>query len=329
MGLSYKILWVDDQIEELIDYGLQANIKQYLTDLGFEPYIESFEDIASAEQYLSSKKYDLILSDYNISESGNGDVLIRRVREGKIYTEVLFYSAQANFDAIAKSLYQDRVSFISISAQDGYDKLEEKAKWLIDQTLTKLQEIESIRGLVMAETSRLDDLVKATLIIYFESSSENKSQLRKSILKSLHDSLRSNFYKNGELKLESKDNAEIVQSRLFDASKMARSIKELIDLEKINQDDVQFENFFENYKKDILDPRNDLAHAKASIDENGREYLSVTTQGSEKKILFDHVKVVEIRRNLSKYNKLLLTLQGKISSTFSSTIIDPRNWTTC
>lgn len=314
MGLHYKILWVDDQFGELIDYGLKTSIERHLAELGFEPFVEFFEDITTAQQGMISKKYDLIISDYNISEDGNGDLLIQRIREGKIYTEVLFYSAQSEFDAIAKRLYQDRVSFISIAAQDGYDKLVDKAKWLINQTLTKLQEVESIRGLVMSETSQLDDLVKIILKVYFESERENKTKLRDDILKRIEGSLKDNFTKTGELKLRSKTDSEIVQSRIFDASKMARSINKLIELEQIHLADSKFENFFEGYKQHVLDLRNDLAHAKAEMDENGNEYLVIGGEGTTKTRIFNHEETIRIRKTLLRYRTLLQSLKDRITA---------------
>src|SRR5579872_3821868 len=98
MKLQYKILWIDDNIENYIDAGINIEFESYLANLGFIPIIKLYETGEKAlEELESDKKYDLILSDYNIAGGEQGDALIGRIREGEVFTEVLFYSAQPNF----------------------------------------------------------------------------------------------------------------------------------------------------------------------------------------------------------------------------------------
>src|SRR5205085_9226273 len=101
------------------------------------------------------------------SEGGGeqGDVLISHIRSGGIFTEVLFYSGQPNFANIAKeTIWRDRLSFFSMGGKNGYRGFTEKVTWLINQTVSKLQEINSIRGLVMAQTSELDNIIEDVLV---------------------------------------------------------------------------------------------------------------------------------------------------------------------
>ena len=317
MGLHYNILWVDDQIEDIEEYGLFVSVKGHLQKLGFIPHIVPFKDIENAEQDLKTKKYDLILSDFNIGGvQKNGDVLISNIRAGKIYTEVLFYSAQSNFRDIAQKLFQDRVSFINLTERNIYRQLENKIKWLVDQTIRKFQEIESLRGLVMTETSHLDSIVENILISYFEADGKHKSTLRESILKKIIGSIEGNLDKDRRLKLASKSDSDIIKSRLFDANKKARTIQDLVSLEKIN-DDVKLKDFFKFYKRDVLNLRNDLAHAPVKS-KNGVEYLVVSRKDSENNlieedVIFDLKKSIAIRKDLLEYERLLNLIQESIS----------------
>ena len=308
MSVTYKILWIDDQIEGLIDFGLKGNLETYLVDLGFVPTINCFEDTESAREELNKTKYDLILSDFNIDDGENGDVLITRIREGAIFTEVLFYSAQPNFSSVVQNLNIDRVSLLSIAGSVPYSSLEQKAKWLIDQTILKLHEIESLRGLVMSETSQLDSIVEAILSIYFQTDNPQVQILRNSILSKIKTSAKSNLRKAE--KLADVSNLDLIKSRLFDASKKARSIKDLIKIVAIKQT-YQFSDFFENYKRDVLDTRNKLAHARAD-NINGQECLIVEDGNRE---VFDQQKVIQIRKNLLQYNKFLNELKAEVEST--------------
>lgn len=307
MGLTYKILWVDDQIEGLIDLGLRDNLETYLTDLGFVPMIKCFEDSESAREELEVTKNDLILSDFNIDDGENGDILIKKIRDGNIFTEVLFYSAQFNFSDIAQRLSVDRVSLLSIAGQATYSGLERKIKWLIDQTLVKLHEIESLRGLVMSETSHLDSMVEDILAAYFQSGRPNVSVLRKNILGKIKSSAKSNFRKAE--KLAEGNDLDLIKSRLFDASKKVRSIKDLIKIEAIKHEG-QFDDFFESYKRDVLDIRNKLAHAKAQTN-NGQEYLIIDNKNQE---VFDQQKATQIRKNLLRYDHFLKELKTNVDA---------------
>lgn len=307
MGLTYKILWIDDQIEGLIEFGLKDNLEAHLIDLGFNPTINCFEDTESAREELSKTKYDLILSDFNIDDGENGDILIRKIREGFIFTEVLFYSAQPNFSSVVQNLAIDRVSLLSIAGQVPYSSLEQKAKWLIDQTTLKLREIESLRGLVMSETSQLDSIVEDILSVYLQTDDPEVERLRNSILSKIKSSAKSNLRKAE--KLADVGKLELVKSRLFDASKKARSIKDLINIVVIKQT-YRFGDFFENYKRDVLDIRNKLAHARAdNID--GQECLIVEDGNRE---VFDQQKVIQIRKNLLQYNKFLNDLKAEVEA---------------
>ncbi len=308
MGLAYKILWVDDQIDDLIDLGLKENLGTYLADLGFIPTISCFEDTESAKKELEVTKYDLILSDFNIDDGENGDVLIKKIRDGEIFTEVLFYSAQPDFSSVVQNLSVDRVSLLSIAGQVPLSRLEQKAKWLIDQTIVKLQEIENLRGLVMSETSHLDSMVEDILTAYFQTDRLNVSKLRKNILRKIKSSTKSNLRKAE--KLVEENDYYLIKSRLFDASKKARAIKDLIKLETIDHEQL-FDDFFESYKRDVLDIRNKLAHAKAHSN-NGQEYLIIDNEGRKNQEIVDQQKAIKIRKNLLRYNQFLKELKTKV-----------------
>ena len=96
------------------------------------------------------------------------------------------------------------------------------------------------------------------------------------------------------------------------ANKKARAIKDLITFEKFDID-VQFDDFFNAYKDDVLDMRNQLAHAKAKV-ENGKEYLIIDDQGTEEYIIFDQQKAIEIRKNLLYYSQFLKKLKISIDA---------------
>nr|WP_199156688.1 response regulator [Pedobacter sp. ASV2] len=302
MKLHYKILWIDDQIEDYIEMGIKSEFESYLDSLGFTTLVETFENGSKAEQSIKSVNYDLILSDYNIEgENEQGDVLIQKIRDGGVFTEVLFYSAQSNFEDIAKSLYRDRVSFFSLINDEGMREFRERVYRLINLTVAKLQELNNIRGLVMAETSELDNSVVDILSTFFSAESDEATKLRGYIIKSIQESTKGNQDKAA--KLDDLENVVILKERIFDADKKARAIGKLLKFKKLDEQEP-FINFYDNYKADVIDKRNDLAHAKSdTID--GVEYLILSRKDGEHPEKFDQEKCIEIRKNLKKHTEIL------------------------
>lgn len=308
MKLNYKILWIDDQIEDYIEMGIKTEFETYIDSLGFIPTVECFEIGDKAEESLKTIKYDLILSDYNI-EGGKeqGDILIQKIRDGGVFTEVLFYSAQPDFDNIAKNLYRDRVSFFSLIGDESFKGFREKATNLIDLTVSKIQELNNIRGLVMAETSELDNVIEYILTRFLSNENEQSNSLRTYILATIISSCKCNL-KAAE-KLEKLGNIELVKSRIFDADKKSRAINKLLEILKFNE--PIFTEFYKNYKIDVLDTRNDLAHAKSDVID-GVEYLIISKKDREHPIKFNQDACIQIRKNLRNQSEILKTIKERV-----------------
>ncbi|MDA8135500.1 MAG: response regulator [Desulfobacteraceae bacterium] len=316
MGINYKILWVDDRMETFNELEMPKDIINYLNELGFSGEIQCLENIDDAEKLSKDIKFDLILSDYNIGDgySKNGDTLIKKIRDGAVFTEVLFYSAQTDIEEIAKKLFQDRVSFYTILPEDrGYQGFLKKIKHLIEQTIQKLQEIESVRGLVMSETSRLDAIVMEILEAYFESGNEKCEILKQDIIKNIGKSFGKNYIKddgcnlkNCRLKISELTGSEITKERIFDADKKAMALEKMLKLEKHNP--IVFKHT--TYLLEVIKVRNDLAHAKA-LTKDGKEFLVLAEKDGEKEFRFDQSRAVGIRKDLLKYDKILSQLKDQ------------------
>jgi CheY-like chemotaxis protein len=305
MKLNYKILWIDDQIEDYIDMGIKSELESFIDSLGYISTVECFENGNIAEESINTIKYDLILSDYNIEGANEqGDVLIQKIRDGGIFTEVLFYSAQPDFDTIAKNLYRDRVSFFSLIGDESFKGFKEKAFKLIEHTVSKLQELNNIRGLVMAETSELDNSVEEILFSFLSKDNENSKELKEYICRIILESSQNNLKKAGTFC--NQEISDMVKSRLFDADKKSRSINKIIEILNVNEE--PFVSFYKNYKTDVLDTRNDLAHAKSdTID--GIEYLIISRKDGEHPVKFNQEQCVQIRKNLRKHSEILKSIR--------------------
>lgn len=309
MKLEYRILWIDDQIEDYIDMGIKEELIAHLDNLAFKADIDCFETAELAEEKLKTKDYDLILSDYNIDGSKSGKELIDGIRDGEIFTEILFYSAKPDFDNVAKSLYRDRVSYLSLVDDDGFRKFRKQVTRLIDLTVKKLQELNSVRGLVMSHTSDLDTTIEDILIELMGNDDEISGQLREYAIKKIKENLKGKV-KEVE-KIEDLGYTDLVKNRLlFDANKKSRTLNQFLKLSRLSDED-DFKNFHENYETEVLAVRNDLAHAKSAVID-GTEYLIVSRKDGDQPVKYDQNRCIDIRKKLRKYSDLLQKIRERI-----------------
>ena len=95
----------------------------------------------------------------------------------------------------------------------------------------------------------------------------------------------------------------------FDAYKKARSINRIIK-------DIQYGyqstrgNFLEDYRVDIIEVRNNLAHCKSDI-VDGKECIITKKQDADD-ITYTDVDFKQIRSNIRKYRKVLEAIHNVV-----------------
>lgn len=316
MGLLYNILWVDDRIDEYKMLEIDREIESYVRELFFEPHLYMYENVEDAEKDLKSRRYDVIFSDFNISENKSGEDFINYIRKQNVNTEVLFYSAKQDLPIISL----DRISFLNLKRDASYDELKKKMISLIDLTIEKLNDLTSLRGLVMAETSELDKNMEDVCYRYFV---QNKTDISDHIFEEVIKSLEKDYLN----KLEKSNNCDkkcshkirkliykenIITNIAFDSSRKARSVKKIIKETNFSLDNYGInEDFYEAYLKEIIETRNLLAHSYSIIKDSGEENLISKKDGKE--IVFDKDIIKNIRKRILLYKNILRDLYNKLS----------------
>lgn len=75
--------------------------------------------------------------------------------------------------------------------------------------------------------------------------------------------------------------------------------------------DSQYSEFYSRYKAEVLDARNDLAHAKSDIID-GVEYLITTREGEIQPVKFNQEHCIGIRKNLRYHSSVLKSIREAI-----------------
>jgi CheY-like chemotaxis protein len=295
MKITYNVLWLDDKIDDFKDDGWVDKINQYLVEEGFEPNIVMVSKVDDFFSYLN-ETFDLILTDFHMT-SKNGDEVVKDIRERNIQTEILFYTAKADLQAIGKI---DRITFVE-TVNDHHAEVIEATKELINLTIKKFQHIIAMRGMIMHETSILDNQTTQILLSYIDSKKVSYDEIIDSICSRLEEMLMgkkefvTNVQKNRNLKKLIRD------TFLFSADYKIEALKNILE-------DLSLFDFTDDYKKEVINLRNKFAHVILEIDETGRQYFKSGEDG----ITFDESLCRTLRKNINKHKKHIDNLEIEV-----------------
>ncbi|WP_444647751.1 hypothetical protein [Flavobacterium columnare] len=302
MKLDYKILWLDDKMDVILDGEYDNEIKNFLFEEGFNPIIITTKNEKEFFSHLDDS-FDLIMTDYHLNEkegtTRDGDIIIKEVREKSIFTEIMFYSAQGE---VVDTVKLDRITFVDtrkIVGNDHYEKLIGRSLNLIRLTIKKFQHIVAMRGMIMNETSTLDmqmlDIIKKSL----DNDKVNFDELAPRIYDELNQLYNSKnkfvdeCRDSGKFKSLAKDNF------VFSAEYKIKTLGQILT-------SLELEDFSEKYKEEINSIRNKFAHAILLKDENGREYFKHGESG----LTFDENLCRKIRLDIIKHKNNFDELQS-------------------
>ena len=304
MKIKYNILWLDDQIDEFIEDEFVNQIEIYLEEEGFEPNVVPVSKSQDLFSQLSDD-WDLILTDYNMTDK-NGAKVIREIRDKSILTEILFYTAQKEWEDVERI---DRVSFLQTSKIVGthHEIVVDEAKRLIGLTIKKFQNIVAMRGMIMHETSSLDaqiDNIVQKYLMCQEVECEKCPNKNKCEPISEHVMAKMHSHIDEKFKIVSKKNFKKIRKDtfLYSADYKRIVLGKLLEMHEL-------EDFSSSYKDDIINIRNKFAHAVLLYNENtGKQYF----ENKQESIIFDNELCRDIRKNIRKYKERIDELEQDI-----------------
>jgi hypothetical protein len=309
MRIEYRILWVEDQKSWYeTTYEL---FRDYLEDLGFiltSKRCENIDEVKTEIAINQLKEYDLLLVDFTLKNSDSGDKIIefiRNINDAPILTDVLFYSSA--IENVRDSM--KNLGLEGIYTADRKD-IENKFELVVNTTIKKVQEVNTMRGLILATES---DLAEKMFDIIENIIKNNKiigALIHDYAFKVCEESVGS---KQNDFNNYKKDNdvfALINDTLIFDSNKKSRVIQKIIkEFNKNNNDELaHLSNFSKEYTDEILHPRNTFGHVIPKIINNER--VLIPKRGKE--IIFTDQVCIDIRKKLVKYSEKIDIVQSKI-----------------
>ncbi|WP_306350631.1 hypothetical protein [Flavobacterium sp. '19STA2R22 D10 B1'] len=302
MKLNYKIIWVEDKIDTRPFLSLIENVKSHLENEFFNVHIYTAEDFDEfKEKYEDSQTYDLIITDLNLNES-HGNEVIDFIRDEKhILTEIFFYSANSELPT-TKLANSNRITFYQLDGQDYHKELQNSIIEVINLTIAKFQNIVTMRGMIMQETSSLD--LKMEEIVRKQLHNPNLKEHITPLLNTIFDNIFANAKEKYERAEKRKVKDILRDTVLFNSSQKIFALGAILEI-------MQEDNFASKYNDEVILIRNQFAHSELKKNEQGKQYFKV--KGEE--VYFDKELCKKIRRDLNDYIIKINAIENKINPT--------------
>ena len=296
MKLIYKILWIEDQMHSI--RGRKRVISNYVQDeKGFEldiNEIQTFEQFKKEIGFESLKDYDLVLVDLNLDddENGDGNKIIEEIRKNDIYTEIIFYSS--HYGHLIDLLKENRTEGIFTSERNQIDT---KAKKIIDVTLHKIQDINSLRGLIMAEVAELDRIKKRIIQKFSkDADAEFKKYIKEDVFSKIKQELEALEclvkVEDSECSHDKIDLEKLQKNFFYDSFKKSRTV---FRVKNLNTKCKEIPFVHQEYYDNVIKKRNVFAHEEENSRVDGTKYLNYSN-GTP--LEFNEEHCVQIRKDI-------------------------------
>lgn len=302
MRLKFYLLWFEDSedwIESKID-----SIKEVVEEHGFEwvpPTICKNEEGFTGDY----NDYDMIFMDYALAQGSadgkTGANIIKSIRLKECLTTILFYSqhGEAKLRKEIANRFLDGV--FCADREDFIGKFEN----LFVTNIKKIEDVNNLRGLVMAETSDIEGIKEEIIDLYDSISCSKKKEITEHILSNIKDS----NHKTKEF-LDSKNETTPFKEILS----LLDLYKKSMIIDKINSRSEAVCDFtHSDFDEKIIQKRNLLAHVKEkTINDGSTKKIILESERDGKNLVFSQEEAKKIRKDISKYKQELEKLRDSL-----------------
>lgn len=271
MRYDLRILWIEDM--PLFYQQTKEILEMYAEDIGVSL---KFDYIKDAKEFLNKieidsngfKLYDIFFVDYSLSEDIVGSELIKKLRNKKMDSDILFYSSENEAD-IRKVVTENLGIYEGVYIANKIN-FEEKSNYLIRKNARRLTKLSNIRGFLMDQTSENDFIIKSYILHNFCRLTEIQKQEIADILLNFILEKSVSFNNRAEeqiVKLEKNGISNINQTMKIMDELFPIKIKYKIFEKMVKYlDETEFKRVsVQQYIDEIIKTRNTLAHKKLDI----------------------------------------------------------------
>lgn len=307
MRLDFNVLWVDDQPDR-VDAQIKA-ISKEMEEHGFEfrPTVcRSIREVhGRVADDVFNDEVDLILVDWDLGDSVEGQSAIAAIREHIPYKDVVFYSANRAADELRQLAFSERLEGIyCITRVDLVDEV----IGVFESLVKKVLDLDHVRGIVMGATSDIDQMVLESLAHIHEiADATNQQAMLAEALQRVEDKTKDLERTIEKLRKASAFPEFLEVHAVFTANDRLRMLKRLLETDSLKPHSVYVPAVV-SYMKEIVPDRNILGHQVLTPE--GKAVSVVDSRG--KQISLEETRV--LRRQLlelrGQFRGLLRALGG-------------------
>ncbi|RTD94127.1 response regulator [Variovorax atrisoli] len=259
MRLDFTILWIDDQPQHIRSF--EEGLRNALDALGFKLTVIPVAGLdavdATVSEHVHDDAIDLVLVDYDLNGKGTGgEEALLQVRKKLPFKDVIFYSG-TDVKKLREIAYNAGVDGIYFSSRPG---LVGNATKAIQKLLSKVMDLDHMRGVVMSASSDIDFVVERSLLKMHDALDEaERAALHAEIVAELREKLKK--WSDELEKVGSKgDFASLMKKKhIFTASDRLGSLLKRLASWEAEHDGTRSK--VDNYINGVVQRRNKLAHA--------------------------------------------------------------------
>jgi CheY-like chemotaxis protein len=303
MKLDYNILWIDDrprQVESAIEHvrvrlarkGFDLNVKQ----------VQQVDDDKSLKRHFANADYDLLVVDYRMQPGArDGSQLIRSIRRLCDSTDIVFYSSDTP-DELRGKINVDGVYCVN------RNDLGARLDLIIHSTIKKVFDLNHMRGISLSQIADFDHIIEELICLGHARLDDDDSRV--GIVNQICDDV-------GKYHLGAKEKIESL-SRNLDISAYTSLLGSSFKYEMLTDiltllDEAELDSYLQrapNYRTEVIEPRNKLAHSMEKERKNGKYVL----QNSSKEVEYSQDDFTALRIKLLEYRDMFSNIKKHISN---------------
>ena len=252
MQLEYKILWVDDNIDNIETFS--HPIIEFLEEEGFVSKLYPCQTKAELEDSIHlNMNYNLIILDFKFNDKPVGTDFIKYIREKNIYSTIILYTAAKDVK-LPEEVFKSKVQNVYTLTKHEIAEDRTLISNIIHYDLYKDLDTNAMRGIAMAEVTNMDKIIWEIIKQEKISQEHILTQIRNNKEKFYNE-----FKNKKDNEIWRELNKENRSTMHFSSDERATFLKEY--LETLSLDELkEFIEVIDNYRKEIITPRNILAH---------------------------------------------------------------------
>ena len=271
--LQYKVAWIDDQSTDPQEKGLDRKLIRQGLSLEVE-HVKTAEALQTFLETLRNRRdLDLILVDWKLGgmtpNGGSGATVAKSIRDQQSYTDIIFYSASSPLD-LRTEIAKQKIDGVWCVNRNFFV---EEAWHIVGATLHRF-DLNSMRGVFMSSVAEFDHVIKGGLLqAHGALDGPVQERLAKTFVQRRLEYLQAQTKATEELLSETRLHELIKNAGSFELFSLLQDLVGWVPA--IDALHTQAAAVLAKFSPEILDPRNDLAHARStggSLSRGGRSY---------------------------------------------------------